>query len=454
MTLSFNTRAKTLYFRINSGVRGCSKRFSTGIKTTGCMFDPDRQRFIDRSEHAIRMNAKIKDITNRFEELVKSGASYDEATVKMLEPKNEEPDNSKLMLVDFMASKFSDIERGERSKRKTPFAEESVLSYRSAFRFYKKFVDDVGNDINLYDVDLYSKKTREERVAAANKVHDVMFELLDWMIQLGLKPNTQKHYINMTNRYIKMAEQEHMISVPKESPPPGEEFPIVTLPMDFMAGFVSDSFGMYEQIPHKFKWLYEASLIILNTTFRIKDVMSLKHSDFVVKPDGNIGVRHIASKRKKSVTVPIPRYIYDMVTANYKEYGNIYTYSDELKPIQTNYQDYVQELFAMYEPLHIEHSVQRMTPDQRGVVTETRPYYKFITAHALRRTAITAMLISGVPEMQVKIASGHTHDSAAFKKYVDYVEATFNTEITSFQEKLFGANLYGLREKNSFELAL
>lgn len=454
MTISFFVRVNTVYFRVNSGTRGRGRKISTGIKSTGCTFDTARQRFIDRSEHAIRMNARIKDISNRFDELVKQGVDYDSILDKVLISKDEKPEPGKLMLVDYMASKFADIERGERSRRKTPFAEESVLSYRSSFRFYKKFVESTGSDINLYDVDLYSKKTREERVDAANKVHDVMYQLLDWMIELGMKPNTQKHYINMTNRYIKMAESEHMISVPKESPPPGEEFPIVTLPMDFMASFVSDSFGMYERLPHKYKWLYEASLIILNTTFRIKDVMSLKYSDFVVRPDGNIGVRHIASKRKKSVTVPIPRYLYDMVTRNYNKYGHIYTYSEDIKPIQTNYQDYVQELFALYEPLRIEYSVQRMTPDQRDTITETKPYYKFITAHALRRTAITAMLISGVPEMQVKFASGHTHDSAAFKKYVDYVEATFNTEITSFQEKLFGANLYGLREKNSFELAL
>lgn len=51
-----------------------------------------------------------------------------------------------------------------------------------------------------------------------------------------------------------------------------------------------------------------------------------------------------------------------------------------------------------------------------------------ITPHVLRRSAITAMLVSGVDENTVKKMSGHVRDSEAFNVYVGHVQSHFEKE--------------------------
>lgn len=447
MNLTFYVRGKTVYARINSGKRGLSSRVSTGIKATG-NFDESRQRFIDRSEQSIRNNERLRVIEKRFDTLAAQGLTYDsiaDCLVEKVPVVNQ--DDEKLMLLSYMEERVESIEKGERSKSKRPYSYDTVTAFRSSLRNYLRFVEDTGCDINLYDVDLYSKKSREDREAAASAVHGVMYSYLDWMIEQGYKPNTQKHYLNMVNRFIAMAEKQKLISVPKETLPPGEEFPIVTLPESFVANFVADTYGMYDKLPDRLKWVYEVSVVILLTTFRIKDAINLKRSDLFLRGN-SASIRIISSKRKKQVFVPIPVSFYNLLVSNHEKYGSVYTKCDI--PVEKyTYQIHSKELFSLYDELSAPHSIERMLPDNTGTHTITKPFKDFITAHALRRTAITLMLINGVPEIQVKWASGHSYDSKSFKKYVDYVDSIMNSGISAYQERLLSKALYVPQEMSS-----
>jgi len=285
-------------------------------------------------------------------------------------------------------------------------------------------------------------------------VHELMYSLLDWFIEMEYKPNTQRHYFNMINRFIAMAEGEHMIDVPKEMAPAGEEFPIVTLPMGFVGKFAADTYNLYGQLEPRLKWVYEVSVVILMTTFRIKDALALKREDLIVRGKDSAYIRHISSKRKKPLLVPIPTSFYHKLIDNYNRYGGIYTKCDKVAMNYLTYNRLNEELFSMYNELGVDYSVQRMRSDQQGTFTVTKPMYQYITAHALRRTAITMMLLHGVPEMQVKFASGHEQDSASFKKYVDYVESVFSTKISDYQERLLSEAIHAHEEESSSEIIL
>jgi len=47
----------------------------------------------------------------------------------------------------------------------------------------------------------------------------------------------------------------------------------------------------------------------------------------------------------------------------------------------------------------------------------------------MRRTAITTMLILGMPEHVVRKISGHAADGKAFYRYVNFVQSYLDTEI-------------------------
>ncbi|WP_300564697.1 tyrosine-type recombinase/integrase [Flavobacterium sp.] len=59
-----------------------------------------------------------------------------------------------------------------------------------------------------------------------------------------------------------------------------------------------------------------------------------------------------------------------------------------------------------------------------------------MSSHMMRRTAITTMLILGMPEHLVRKISGHSHSSSSFNRYVHYAQAYMDKEISKVHSKL------------------
>ena len=69
--------------------------------------------------------------------------------------------------------------------------------------------------------------------------------------------------------------------------------------------------------------------------------------------------------------------------------------------------------------------------------------YRFcdhITAHTMRRTAITTLLILGVPELVVRKLSGHAAGSREFFRYISIANDYSNQKIIEAQNKLLNYN--------------
>lgn len=84
---------------------------------------------------------------------------------------------------------------------------------------------------------------------------------------------------------------------------------------------------------------------------------------------------------------------------------------------------------------------------RRGKMTElktgegnTWSFYQHITAHTMRRTAITTLLIMGVPENIVRKISGHASGSKEFYKYVGISQEYLNQEVKNAYKKLIKFN--------------
>jgi integrase len=59
-----------------------------------------------------------------------------------------------------------------------------------------------------------------------------------------------------------------------------------------------------------------------------------------------------------------------------------------------------------------------------------------MSSHMMRRTAITTLLILGMPEHLVRKVSGHSHGSSSFNRYVHYAQSYIDTEIDKVYSKL------------------
>mgnify|MGYP003551327649 FL=1 len=67
-------------------------------------------------------------------------------------------------------------------------------------------------------------------------------------------------------------------------------------------------------------------------------------------------------------------------------------------------------------------------------------FYQHITAHTMRRTAITTLLMMSVPENIVRKISGHAPASKEFYKYVSIAQEYLNHEVKNAYEKLLAEN--------------
>ncbi|MES2778124.1 MAG: tyrosine-type recombinase/integrase [Bacteroidota bacterium] len=66
---------------------------------------------------------------------------------------------------------------------------------------------------------------------------------------------------------------------------------------------------------------------------------------------------------------------------------------------------------------------------------KTKKPYRFcdlVSSHTLRKTAVTTMLMNGVPEHVVKQISGHVNDSSSFHRYVGYAQSWLDTGMQTF----------------------
>ncbi|MBK9382677.1 MAG: site-specific integrase [Chitinophagaceae bacterium] len=75
---------------------------------------------------------------------------------------------------------------------------------------------------------------------------------------------------------------------------------------------------------------------------------------------------------------------------------------------------------------------------------QTYRFCDHITAHTMRRTTITTLLMLGVDESVVRRISGHAAGSKEFYRYVVVVQDYLNSKVKAAQQKLVSpAALYG-----------
>ena len=67
--------------------------------------------------------------------------------------------------------------------------------------------------------------------------------------------------------------------------------------------------------------------------------------------------------------------------------------------------------------------------EQKKEGNQSWKYYDHLSSHTMRRTAITTLLVLGVPEQVVRRVSGHAPGSKEFYKYVVIAQEILNTEV-------------------------
>lgn len=432
--ISLFIRSNIVYLRWSRNCR--SDKISTGIKVPdGYVIDKKTRVLSGKDRYATTTNAGlIKKVADA--EMIAMRDDTDEgklSAIKMLL-------NQEMVAEDISISRYATI-LTERIKNNDILTVSGKLYSDNSKRMFAtlsehlRLMRDKGYDIPVKGSDL-SGISIEQRQKVSAVTLKYFSDFKTHLIKTGSRPNTVEKYINQLKTVIGYAEKEYLITIDKSYRVQGESIPVLALMPDMITGFFSLDYDSLTD--PELRAVYELSCVILITTLRMKDAISLNIEDIRTINGKAVLLGYENQKTGTRTASPIPDKLYRILQDNYSKYGRIYSVEyDKPGSFHCRVIERMPDLFRMIPECCEMHSILRTKSD--GTKERiTKPFFEYIKPHTLRKTAITNMLHSGVSTRNIKAMSGHTGNSAAFERYVGFVEQTFNKEVEDYQSKLLG----------------
>jgi integrase len=188
---------------------------------------------------------------------------------------------------------------------------------------------------------------------------------------------------------------------------------------------------------------------LLPSQLRVKDIFvfgcttGLRYSDIFLltgknfeKVDGDWFLKLKSLKTKTFSYIKLPKYavaIYQkyIATNNKSPFAKIslFNFNKTLKQIG--------ELAGFTNTVEVSREKQGKTQKlTKKTDSSQNRFCDKMSSHMMRRTAITTMLLLGMPEHLVRKISGHSHGSSSFNRYVHYAQAYIDKEIEKVHMKL------------------
>lgn len=168
------------------------------------------------------------------------------------------------------------------------------------------------------------------------------------------------------------------------------------------------------------------------TGLRFSDLFLLNSKNFE-KQNGDFYLKMKSQKTKTYSYIKLPNYAIEIYKSYAGKSKNIYIFN----PISLFI--FNQTLKSIGEKAGFTHPVNHIREQQGRPVKISEKQLRFcdkMSSHMMRRTAITIMLILGMPEHLVRKISGHGADSKSFNRYVHYAQSYLDREIDKVHEKL------------------
>jgi len=300
-----------------------------------------------------------------------------------------------------------------------PYSKGSKIQWRQFCNVLNRFDDST----KVLSIDMSGDVKQKKTASDLSKSY--FQNLRTWMADEGFKITTQSMIFEKLKVLLAFAEDEFMIRVDKKFRHYKEEVPIVVISPDMVKKFLNTQ----RPADIRMAYAYEISSVVLVTSLRISDAMSLTIEDL---SDGCI----VSTNKKTGANTksPIPQKVYEMLVDNYNKYGRVYSMDASRWETDVIMREMMPAIFKDIATGNV--TISRMSPDGTSYTKVSKPLSEMIRPHMLRKSAITSMITLGVPERFVKHLSGHKGNSKAFERYVAYVEKEYNESIKNYQNNL------------------
>jgi integrase len=189
------------------------------------------------------------------------------------------------------------------------------------------------------------------------------------------------------------------------------------------------------KLPNDLKVIRDIFVVGCSVALRYSDLMNLRPYN-LEKKSGGVYLTVHSVKTSTKTSIIIADYVHDI----FKKYQK--TQKTLLPTFTKGYLNLQLKKLASYILSDEEMIKTRMRRGKQVVIYKDpakKKHYSLsdhITTHTMRRTAITTMLLLGMPDQFVRMISGHKKSSKEFFKYVEYTQNLLDSETQKIYSKL------------------
>lgn len=330
---------------------------------------------------------------------------------------------------------ISDSSKGNRlQKNGQRIKPQTIENYVFIEKLLERFIQDTGFELKLY---LVNHLTTSEMKKAKLFWQQFYFKFTDYLYKEGYFDNYVGSTIKGIRIFFNYLNSEMHLQVGmfhKNFHVPKEEIPIVVFNPDQLRYLIYDK-KLHEDLPDDLKIVKDIFVFGCTVALRISDLMDLRAFHFV-KDMNNYYLKVKSKKTGTDTSIKLPDYAVEIVLKYKNKQATL------LPQMSTGYFNKQLKNLARFvtdnEPI-IKVRSKKGRPTVIYKDPSKRIHYTMadhITAHTMRRTAITTMLRLGVPEQVVRKISGHAPNSKEFFKYVAFSQTYQDAETDKAFQKL------------------
>lgn len=212
-----------------------------------------------------------------------------------------------------------------------------------------------------------------------------------------------------------------------------EEVDILVLSPEQLKFLIHDT--VFEKgLTHSEQRIKDIFVFGCSTGLRFSDIFLLKNKNFEqMEDEWYLKVKTL--KTKTYSFIKLPGYAIDIFN-KYKSKNNKTTVFGQISLFNFNKMlKQIGEKANFTAPIEVSREKQGKAHNMHKKAENGR-FCDKMSSHMMRRTAITTLLILGMPEHLVRNISGHTNGSSSFYRYVHYAQSYIDKEITKVHSKL------------------
>lgn len=182
-----------------------------------------------------------------------------------------------------------------------------------------------------------------------------------------------------------------------------------------------------ESLPLYLQRIKDIFVFGCTVALRYQDLMQLKKDNIQYNPESVSVVLH-TQKTGAEIKVPLPGYAIDIVNKYSKKAGRFVLPRIAGPNLNLHIKTLMKKAGWDYVIPKVRHK-QNEPVEIKTKAGKSFRFYDHITAHTMRRTAITTLLLMGVEETFVRRISGHAPGSKEFYRYVVVVQDYLNVKV-------------------------